>query len=78
LYLYSALCSKNRTITAIPTVTAVLFQPEDYPLQHLALRYALQYINMDPELLPGTELYKEELNVSQGDSSSTAERGREC
>jgi hypothetical protein len=56
----------------------VLFQPEDYPLQHLALRYALHYINGDPELLPGTELYKEELNVSQADSFSTGERGKEC
>jgi hypothetical protein len=55
----------------------VLFQPEDYPLQHLALRYALQYINMDPELLPGTKLHKIELNLSQADSFSTGMRGRE-
>lgn len=56
----------------------MLFHPEDYPLQHLALRYALQYINLDPELLPGTELYKVELNVSQADSFSTGRRGRAC
>jgi len=78
LLLYSALCSKNQPIPAIPTVTAVLFQPEDYPLQHLALRYALQYINLDPELLPGTELYKVEVNVSQADSFSIGGRGRKC
>jgi len=77
LYLYSALCSKNRPIPAIPIVTAVLFQTEDYPLQHLALRYALQHINLDPELLPGTELYEMELNVSLADSFSTGWRGRE-
>jgi hypothetical protein len=53
----------------------VLFHPEDYPLQHLALRYALQYINADPKLLPGTELYKVELNMSQADSFSTGKRG---
>jgi hypothetical protein len=47
-------------------------------MQHLALRYALQYINLDPELLPGTELYKVELNVSQADSFSIGGRGREC
>ena len=76
--MYSALGSKSRPIPAVPTVTAVLFQPEDYPLQHLALRYALQYINLDPELLPGTELYKVELNMSQADSFSTGRLGREC
>jgi len=75
--LYNALRSENRPIPAIPTVTAVLFQPEDYPLQHLALRYAVQYINLDPELLPGTELYKVELNMSQADSFSTGGLGRE-
>lgn len=53
---------------------AVLFHPEDHPLQHLALRYALQYIYADPELLPGTELYEVELNMSQADSFSTGKR----
>jgi hypothetical protein len=53
----------------------VLFHPEDHPLQHLALRYALQYIYADPELLPGTELYEVELNMSQADSFSTGKRG---
>ncbi|PNF30825.1 Glutamate receptor ionotropic, kainate 2 [Cryptotermes secundus] len=53
---------------------AVLFYPEDQPLQHLALRYALQYIYADPELLPGTELYEVELNMSQADSFSTGKR----
>ena len=56
----------------------MLFDPEDYPLQHLALRYALRYINSDPELLPETELYKVELNVTQADSFSTGKRGMAC
>jgi hypothetical protein len=55
----------------------VLFDPEDYPLQHLALRYALQHINLDLDLLPGTMLSKVELNVSQADSLITGGRGRE-
>lgn len=53
----------------------MLFHPEDHPLQHLALRYALQYIYADPELLPGTELYEVELNMTQADSFSTGKRG---
>jgi hypothetical protein len=53
----------------------VLLHPEDYPFQHTALKYALQYINADHELLPGTELMKLELNFSQADSFSTYKRG---
>jgi hypothetical protein len=54
----------------------MLLHPEDYPLQHLALRHALQYINLDRDVLPGTELYMVELNMSQADSFSTGKRGR--
>ncbi|XP_069680954.1 glutamate receptor ionotropic, kainate 2-like isoform X2 [Periplaneta americana] len=53
---------------------AVLFHPEDYPLQHIAVKYALQHINVDPELLPGTELYRVDLNVSQSDSFAVGKR----
>jgi hypothetical protein len=56
----------------------VLFQPKDYPLQQLVMRYALQYINSDPDLLHETQLYKVELNVSEADSLITGEQGREC
>lgn len=73
---YVCHCSNNRPTPAIPTVTAMLLHPEDYPLQHLALRHALQYINLDRDLLPGTELYMVELNMSQADSFSTGKRGR--
>ncbi|KAJ4452362.1 hypothetical protein ANN_03895 [Periplaneta americana] len=52
----------------------VLFHPEDYPLQHIAVKYALQHINVDPELLPGTELYRVDLNVSQSDSFAVGKR----
>jgi len=71
----SALRSENRPIPAIPTVTAVLFQPEDYPRQQLALRYALEDVK---KLLPGMELGSEELSMSQADSFSTGRLGREC
>lgn len=53
----------------------MLFHPEDYPFQHVALKYALQYINADHELLPGTNLSMLELNLSQPDSFSTGKRG---
>lgn len=53
---------------------AVLFHPEDYPLQYVAFRYALQHIYVDPELLPGTELVKVEVNVSQADSFAVGKK----
>jgi hypothetical protein len=56
----------------------VLFQPEDYPLQHLAMRYAVQYINTDSDLQHDMQLNKLELNVSEADSLITGGQGREC
>jgi len=76
--MYSALRSENRPIPVIPTVTAVLFQPEDDHLHRLALRYAMQHINLKQELQRGTELYMVELNMLQEDSLRTGELGREC
>lgn len=52
---------------------AVLFQPEDDHLHRLALRYAMQHINLKQELQRGTELYMVELNMLQEDSLRTGE-----